>query len=93
MKVLLAALGSAGDVHPPIAIGVELRRRGHAVTLVANAWFQATAHRAGLAFVPAGTVDDYRRAVANPDLWDSRKGFALIVRGQSINVDGGAVMA
>ena len=56
MKVLLAALGSAGDVHPPIAIGVELRRRGHAVTLVANAWFQATAHRAGLAFVALSAV-------------------------------------
>ena len=65
MKVLLAALGSAGDVHPAIAIGAELGRRGHGVTLVANAWFEPTIRREGLGFVAAGTVDDYRRAVAN----------------------------
>lgn len=31
MKIVLAAFGSLGDLHPMIALGIELRRRGHAV--------------------------------------------------------------
>lgn len=81
MKVLLAAFGSAGDVFPVLGIGVELRRRGHDVTLVANAWFEATIRHEGLAFLPMGTIEEYRRAMEDPDLWDPRKAFAFVVRG------------
>lgn len=81
MKILLAALGSAGDVFPVAGIGVELKRRGHDVTLLASPWFEETIRREELAFVPIGTLDDYRRAMENPDLWNPRKAFALIARG------------
>ena len=80
MKILLAALGSAGDVLPVLAIGAELRRGGHDVVFVANPWFEARIRSEGLEFVPMGSVEDYRRAVENPELWNPRKAFALVVR-------------
>ena len=81
MKVLLAALGSAGDVFPVLAIGAELRRRGHDVTLLANGWFEPAVRREGIAFVPIGSAEEYRRAVNSPELWNPRKAFAFVVRG------------
>jgi UDP:flavonoid glycosyltransferase YjiC (YdhE family) len=35
MKIVLATFGSLGDLHPMIALGIELRRRGHAVAFAA----------------------------------------------------------
>jgi len=64
-----------------IALGAEMRRRGHRVTLVASPYFESTAAREGLDFVPLGSVEDYERAMQNPDLWHPRRGFELVARG------------
>jgi len=80
LSVLLATIGSAGDVNPFVAIGGELRRRGHQVTLVTNAFFAPAAKGAGLDFIGLGTADDYRRTVDDPDLWDPRTGFRVFAR-------------
>lgn len=59
MKVVLATFGTTGDVQPFLALGVELRRRGHAVVLAAPPNFADRAAQAGLAFSALGTaVDD-----------------------------------
>ncbi|MDP4025239.1 glycosyltransferase [Methylobacterium sp. NEAU 140] len=76
MDIRLVALGSHGDVLPFIALGAELSRRGHGVTLAAPAPFAALAGRAGLAFHPLGTAQDYDRHNAEPDLWHPRRGVA-----------------
>jgi rhamnosyltransferase subunit B len=78
--VVLSTIGSAGDVHPFVAIGRELRRRGHRVTLVTNAYFEPLAAQAGLDFVPLGAADDYLNAIEDPELWDSRNGFRVLAR-------------
>jgi rhamnosyltransferase subunit B len=80
MKMLIAVLGSAGDVYPSLGIAVELRARGHDVRLVANPWFEDAIRREGIGFVPMGTVEDYRRSVAEADLWHPRRAFGVIVR-------------
>lgn len=64
LQVLLAAVGSAGDVYPFIGLGQNLQRRGHRVTLIANAYFQDAVHRAGLAFVEHSADDDYLSATS-----------------------------
>ncbi|WP_269533413.1 glycosyltransferase [Chitinimonas sp. BJYL2] len=78
MNVLIACAGSAGDVHPFMAIGQALRQRGHHVTLFASPYFQDRILRAGLRFVPIGDLADYEAIVGNPDLWHPRRGFPLI---------------
>ncbi len=80
MHVLISCVGSAGDVHPFLAIGQALAHRGHAVELMASPHFEARVAAAGLGFVPFGSTDDYARIVEQAELWSPRRGFALLWR-------------
>ena len=51
MKVLIQALGSAGDTFPFIGIGKTLAERGHDLTLFANQVFESDVTSAGLKFI------------------------------------------
>ncbi len=79
MKFLMSALGSAGDVHPFIAIGEVLLACGHEVRIIASPRFEERIRRAGLAFAPLGTADDFERVLQRPELWDPRGGARLIL--------------
>src|SRR4051812_35945374 len=78
MDALLFALGSHGDVHPFVGLGLALRRRGHRVTVAANGHFAPLVERVGLDFLPIGTAEEYRTVALNADLWDPRKGFKAV---------------
>ena len=80
LHVLLCTIGSAGDVNPFVAIGSELKRRGHQVTLVTSAYFESLARGAGLDFVGLGNPEDYKKTVDDPDLWDPKGGFRVFAR-------------
>jgi rhamnosyltransferase subunit B len=80
MHALLIPIGSAGDVHPFIGLGIELKRRGHRVTVLCNAYFEELIRKTGLEFVPLGTVEDFRRVLDHPDLWDPWRSFQFIYR-------------
>ncbi len=51
-KIILATLGSLGDLHPFIALGLALRARGATVVLAGAAEYRAKIERAGLEFQP-----------------------------------------
>jgi rhamnosyltransferase subunit B len=78
MHHLLVTVGSHGDTHPFIGIGVRLRERGHRVTLIANGAFESLARHAGLEFVELGTAEEFRRALDLPDMWDPVKGMKAV---------------
>lgn len=80
MRVLLATLGSAGDVHPLLGIGLALRERRHAVTLVTNGLFEQPARALGLDFIALGGREDAERIMRDPDLWHPTRGFGVIAR-------------
>jgi rhamnosyltransferase subunit B len=80
LDVLLPTIGSAGDVHPVVALGLALKARGHHVTIVTNPFFQELIEGRDLGFLPVGTVEDARAAIADPDLWHPRKGFEVVAR-------------
>ena len=80
MTVLLATIGSAGDVLPFLAIGAELRRRGHEVEIATSPYFAERAAAAGLPLFPLGTVEDYEASVRDPDLFHGRRGFEVVMR-------------
>ncbi len=80
LNVLLPTLGSSGDVHPFIALGLALKARGHRATVLTNPYFQAAIEARGLAFLPVGSLADVERAIADPDLWHSRRGFEAVAR-------------
>jgi len=78
MRVLVMASGSYGDINPFLAIGREMKRRGHDVLFFASAYFASAAREAGLPFVPVGPVEAYEVVIRNPDLVRPGKGFKLV---------------
>jgi rhamnosyltransferase subunit B len=80
LKILLIGLGSAGDVHPNVGLGLALKKRGHLVTLVAASVFRDLAAQAGLDFFGLGNDEDHYTILRNPDLWHPTKAFPLIAR-------------
>jgi rhamnosyltransferase subunit B len=79
MHVLLVTVGSAGDVHPFVGMGLALRARGHRVTLITSGYFQGLAEKAGLDFVAVGTREEFQTIADNPDLWHPSKGIHAII--------------
>jgi UDP:flavonoid glycosyltransferase YjiC (YdhE family) len=80
VHLLLTSIGTAGDLHPFIAIGVALRSRGHDVTILANPHFADRIHRMGLGFWPLGTEDDHHRMVTGADLVSRARGPSYVLR-------------
>jgi rhamnosyltransferase subunit B len=80
LHVLLPTIGSAGDVHPFIAIGAAMKARGHRATILTNPIFKELIEAQGLKFLGVGRAEDAHAAIANPELWHLRKGFTVIAR-------------
>jgi rhamnosyltransferase subunit B len=80
LDVFLPTIGSAGDVHPVVALGLALKARGHTVTILTNPFFQELIEAQSLGFLPVGTLEDARSIIADPDLWHPRKGFEVVAR-------------
>jgi len=51
-RFLLTTLGSLGDLHPYIAVGIGLRDRGHAVTIATSEVYRQKVEGEGLRFHP-----------------------------------------
>ena len=76
--MLLCPVGSHGDVHPFVAVGVAMRDRGHAVTLITAEPFRELAARHGFAFAPTGTAEDYHALTHDPDLWHPSRSLKVL---------------
>src|SRR6516162_6704775 len=51
-RILIATIGSLGDLHPCLALAVELQRRGHGVTISSTPYYRSRAETLGLGFHP-----------------------------------------
>lgn len=67
-------------MHPFIALGIALRARGHDATILTNPLFQPLIESQGLGFLAVGSMADVEAAIADPRLWDARKGFEVVAR-------------
>ncbi len=76
---LVVTVGTAGDLFPFMAMAQALQRAGRRVTVLTNRVHEPTVRAAGLACVPLGTVEDYQRLIANPEVWHPRRGLALLL--------------
>jgi rhamnosyltransferase subunit B len=103
MRIVLATFGSLGDVHPVIALGRELQRRGHHASIVTSEYHRERILATGLGFhfsAPDLRPDD--KALIRATM-DERRGPEEVVRfmlqhlpqmyadyERAINADGGA---
>ncbi|MGD0540547.1 MAG: glycosyltransferase [Tepidisphaeraceae bacterium] len=81
LRILIAALGSHGDMHPFLALGRTLRDCGHEVRLIAPAMYESMARSIGLHFVPVGTAEEFERFSSRAGLWHPLKGFQVLAEG------------
>ncbi|MBY0112420.1 MAG: glycosyltransferase [Phycisphaerales bacterium] len=79
MRILIATIGSAGDVHPFLGVAEELRRRGHDVAMLVNPHFEARVRAVGIEFLPLGTEDDLLRVLHSPRLANQRQSPYLVI--------------
>jgi rhamnosyltransferase subunit B len=52
MRVVFTTWGSLGDLHPYLALGIEMRRRGHDVSVATLGQWRQAVRNAGLGFHP-----------------------------------------
>ena len=80
MHAILATMGTDGDVFPHVGLGVQLRARGHPVTLAAPEPYRDRAADLGLAFCPLVTAEEAGRMLADPDLWHPLRSGPMMAR-------------
>ena len=83
-RVLLTTLGSLGDLHPLMAIGLELRQRGHSVWFCASASYRPKIESLGFGFHPLRpdiTPENPAMAHVVREIFDPNKGVDRLLRG------------
>ena len=79
-RILFTTFGSYGDVHPYMAVGIELRSRGHAVTIATSASYAAKIASEGLAFHPARPDLSLDNSAMVAYVMDTRRGSERVLR-------------
>ena len=79
-RIVLSTLGSLGDLHPKIALALELRKRGHDV--IVNTWegYREKIALLGLEFRPMRPDVDQTDQQLLADLMHPRKGPEKVIR-------------
>ena len=77
----MVPIGSSGDVHPYVAVGLALRALGHDVTIVTSPVFAELIRRVGLRLIPIGTVEQFENITRHPHLWHPNRGLEVIAGG------------
>ena len=74
MRIVLSSFGTLGDIHPLIALALELQRRGHLPVLAVPELFRPKIVSLGLEFAPVGPILDPDDNQLVAMLMDIRKG-------------------
>ncbi len=80
MNILLCPMGSSGDVHPFVGLGVALAARGHRVRMIVNEYFEELVRRVGLEYIEFTTAKDFIELADHPALWHPRRAFFYIAQ-------------
>lgn len=79
-KIVLAAFGSLGDMHPMIALGIELRRRGHEVIFAAMEFYREKIEMLGFQLHPLRPDLDPNDKKLARELMDLKKGSETLLK-------------
>lgn len=79
-KIVLATFGSLGDLHPMIALGLELKLRGHHVTFATMNFYREKIEMLGFEHVSMAPHVNPDDVAEMPELVDATKGTEKILR-------------
>lgn len=88
MHVILATIGTDGDIFPYLGLGAMLQARGHQITLAAPESYRTRAQAMRMEFCPLVTVAELEQLLADPHFWhpflsgviSARWGAPLVLR-------------
>jgi rhamnosyltransferase subunit B len=80
MRIVLTTFGTLGDVHPLIAVALEMRRRGHTPVLAVPEIFRPKIEPLGLEFAQVGPALNPEDPQQVADLMDIHKGTERTLR-------------
>jgi rhamnosyltransferase subunit B len=80
MRIVLSSFGTLGDIHPLIALALELQRRGHVPVLAVPELFRSRIVSLDLEFAPVGPILDPEDNQLVAMLMDIRKGTERTLR-------------
>src|ERR1700761_2067312 len=80
MRIVLTSFGTLGDIHPLIALAIELRQRGHTPILAVPELFRSKISSLGLEFAPVGPILNPQNNQLVAMLMDIRKGTERTLR-------------
>jgi rhamnosyltransferase subunit B len=93
MKFAVVTLGSAGDLHPFLAIARALVERGHEVHLLTQAPYESAVRAEGVGFLPIATRESHDRTLNHPLLWHPLHGFGVLWRHLAVPAIGPTIEA
>lgn len=79
-RILLTTTGSLGDLHPFMAMGLELQARGHDVTLATSNFYRAKIEHAGLKFAPMGPHLEHGDLNLMQHVMEQKRGPEYLIR-------------
>jgi UDP:flavonoid glycosyltransferase YjiC (YdhE family) len=81
-RIVLNTFGSFGDLHPYLALAIELRRRGHEAVVATAEVYRTKVEAEGVGFAPVRP--DVGELLNKPELiaklWDPRDGTEFLIR-------------
>lgn len=85
--VIVAASGTGGDMYPFITLARGLQARGQQVLMLAPAFHAALVAAAGLPCRSFSTSAAFQTMLADPALWDERRGWGVLWNGLVPHLD------
>jgi rhamnosyltransferase subunit B len=79
-KIVIATFGSLGDLHPMIALGLELRMRGHLVKFAVMEFYREKIELLGFEYAPMSPHLSPDEVANMPELVDAKKGTERMLR-------------
>jgi rhamnosyltransferase subunit B len=79
-RVVFATIGSLGDLHPCLALALELRQRGHEISIATTEIYRSKVEGLGLSFHPIRPNIPARDSALMSVLMDMRRGPEFLLR-------------
>ena len=79
--IVLTTFGSLGDLHPKIALGLELKKRGHRIRFATMDFYREKIETLGFEYSPMAPHMNPDEIADAPELMDAKTGTEKILRG------------